>query len=61
MEYGGITPVGVPADWRILIDSGVLTRGDVLIGAGTRAAKLAAPGELFRTLPRAEIIEGLAR
>ncbi|MDR3359721.1 MAG: hypothetical protein LBO20_03530, partial [Bifidobacteriaceae bacterium] len=41
MEYGGITPIGVPADWRILSDSGVLTRGDVLIGAGTRAAKLA--------------------
>ncbi|MDR2453894.1 MAG: hypothetical protein LBD51_05020 [Bifidobacteriaceae bacterium] len=61
MEYGGITPVGVPADWRILIDRGVLTRGDVLIGAGSRAAKLALPGELFATLPRAEVIDGLGR
>ncbi|MDR1393781.1 MAG: hypothetical protein LBJ62_07435 [Bifidobacteriaceae bacterium] len=60
MEYGGITPVGVPDDWRILIDSGVITRGDALIGAGVRGAKLVAPGELFATLPRAEVIDGLA-
>jgi prolyl-tRNA editing enzyme YbaK/EbsC (Cys-tRNA(Pro) deacylase) len=61
MEYGAITPVGVPAAWRILVDSGVVTRGDALVGAGTRGAKLVVPGELFAALPRAEVVEGLAR
>jgi prolyl-tRNA editing enzyme YbaK/EbsC (Cys-tRNA(Pro) deacylase) len=60
MEYGAITPIGVPPEWRILIDSGVATGGDVLIGAGLRSAKLALPGDLFATLPRAEVIDGLA-
>ncbi|MDR2114538.1 MAG: hypothetical protein LBO75_04580, partial [Bifidobacteriaceae bacterium] len=47
MEYGGITPVGVPTAWRILVDQRVIDGGAVLIGAGYRSAKLAAPGELF--------------
>ncbi|MDR0627095.1 MAG: hypothetical protein LBG11_07530 [Bifidobacteriaceae bacterium] len=61
MEYGGITPVGVPESWRILIDRRVVATPSVLIGAGTRAAKIAVPGELFATLPRAEIIDHLGR
>ncbi|MDR2253996.1 MAG: hypothetical protein LBD97_09125 [Bifidobacteriaceae bacterium] len=61
MEYGGITPVGVPATWRILIDERLTRGGDVLIGAGVRSAKLAVPGELLVSLPRAELIPDLGR
>lgn len=32
----------------------------VLIGSGRRRGKLIAPGALFRELPGAELIEGLA-
>ena len=59
MEYGGITPVGVPDDWRLLIDAGVAARGTVLIGSGVRHSKLLVPGALLAALPTAEVIEGL--
>ena len=28
MEYGGITPIGLPADWPVLVDRAVLDRDD---------------------------------
>ncbi|MEV7971621.1 YbaK/EbsC family protein [Cellulomonas sp. NPDC089187] len=65
MEYGGITPIGVPADYRVLIDSRVVApdpdAGDlVVIGSGRRRSKLALPAALLARLPGAEVIEGLA-
>jgi len=59
MEYGGITPVGVPDGWRLLIDAGVAARGTVLIGSGVRHSKLLVPGELLMALPGAERVENL--
>ena len=59
MEYGGITPVGVPDRWRLLIDSRV-AQGFCVIGSGLRSSKLAVPGELLAALPTAEVVEGLA-
>lgn len=59
MEYGGITPVGVPDSWRLLIDSRV-TEGFCVIGSGLRTSKLAVPGSLLAALPTAEVIDGLA-
>lgn len=65
MEYGGITPVGLPADYRVLIDSRVVAPNPeaedlVIIGSGLRRSKLALPGALLARLPGAEVIEGLA-
>ncbi len=60
MEVGGITPLGVPPEWRVLIDSRVREVPDAIIGAGIRAAKIALPGETLCALPGAEVIEGLA-
>ncbi|GIG25875.1 YbaK/EbsC family protein [Cellulomonas denverensis] len=65
MEYGGITPVGLPPEYRVLIDSRVVaanpeTDGLVIIGSGLRRSKLALPGELLARLPGAEVIDGLA-
>ncbi|MFC7582127.1 YbaK/EbsC family protein [Schaalia naturae] len=59
MEYGGITPVGVPDAWRLLIDARCAT-GWSCIGSGLRRSKLFVPGELLAALPRAEVVEGLA-
>ena len=59
MEYGGITPVGVPSTWRLLIDAGAAARSTVLIGSGVRHSKLLVPGALLAALPTAEVIEGL--
>lgn len=60
MEYGGITPIGLPADWPILVDAAVAAAGPVVIGAGIRGAKIILDGALLAELPGAEVIEGLA-
>ena len=60
MEYGGITPVGVPHSWRLLVDSRVPDIDTVLIGSGIRGSKLILPGRLLAELPGAEVVEGLA-
>jgi prolyl-tRNA editing enzyme YbaK/EbsC (Cys-tRNA(Pro) deacylase) len=60
MEYGGITPIGLPADWPILIDSAVLQRSVVVIGSGLRRSKIALPSAALADLPGAEVVDGLA-
>ena len=60
MEYGGITPVGVPEEWRLLVDSRVPDVELVLIGSGIRGSKLILPGRLLAELPGAEVVEDLA-
>jgi prolyl-tRNA editing enzyme YbaK/EbsC (Cys-tRNA(Pro) deacylase) len=60
MEYGGITPLGLPEDWPVLVDARVLERDLVVIGSGLRRSKLRLPGPLAAQLPRATVVEGLA-
>lgn len=60
MEYGGITPVGLPGGWRILVDAAVLDIPVAIIGSGVRRSKLLLAGELVGRLPGAEVVEGLA-
>jgi prolyl-tRNA editing enzyme YbaK/EbsC (Cys-tRNA(Pro) deacylase) len=60
MEYGGITPIGLPAGWPILVDAAVAAAPYVVIGSGVRRSKLALPGRLVASLPDAEVMEGLA-
>jgi prolyl-tRNA editing enzyme YbaK/EbsC (Cys-tRNA(Pro) deacylase) len=61
MEYGGITPVGLPAAWPVLVDALVADTPTVVIGSGVRRSKLVLPGKLAASLPGARVIEGLAR
>jgi prolyl-tRNA editing enzyme YbaK/EbsC (Cys-tRNA(Pro) deacylase) len=61
MEYGGITPIGLPADWAILVDARVAELPAAIVGAGIRGAKLSLPGRVLAALPNAQVIEGLAR
>jgi prolyl-tRNA editing enzyme YbaK/EbsC (Cys-tRNA(Pro) deacylase) len=61
MEYGGITPVGLPKAWPILIDARVVAVPMVIIGSGVRRSKLVLPGAALASLPNAEVIENLAR
>ena len=60
MEYGGITPIGLPAPWPILVDAAVLHRDVVVIGSGLRRSKIALPAAALAELPNAEVVEGLA-
>lgn len=61
MEYGGITPIGLPEDWRLLLDTRTLEIGEAIIGSGVRGSKLFLPGRLLAELPGAEVVEDLAR
>jgi len=61
MEYGGITPIGLPAHWPVFVDAAVAAAPRVIVGSGVRRSKLALPGELLGRLPGALVIEGLAR
>ncbi|WP_221358567.1 YbaK/EbsC family protein [Streptomyces beigongshangae] len=59
MEYGGITPIGLPAGWPVLVDPAVVDLPYVLVGSGRRRGKLLVPGRAFAELPNAEVVEGL--
>jgi prolyl-tRNA editing enzyme YbaK/EbsC (Cys-tRNA(Pro) deacylase) len=60
MAYGGITPVGLPPDWPILLDESVAESKELVIGSGIRASKLLVTGEFLTGLPNAEVVPGLA-
>lgn len=53
MEYGAITPVGLPADWPVWVDGAVADTEWICIGAGLRGAKLLLPGRALLDLPGA--------
>ena len=61
MEHGGITPLGLPAGWRILVHDALLDEPVVVLGSGVRRSKLLVPGRLLADLPGAEVVEGLGR
>ncbi|WP_326600245.1 YbaK/EbsC family protein [Streptomyces sp. NBC_01803] len=61
MEYGGITPIGLPADWPVLLDAAVADLPHVLLGSGRRRGKLIAPGKALCQLPGAVVMESLGR
>jgi prolyl-tRNA editing enzyme YbaK/EbsC (Cys-tRNA(Pro) deacylase) len=60
MEYGGITPIGLPG-WPVLVDARIVDLPVAVIGSGLRRSKLLLPGAVLATLPDAEVVEGLAQ
>ncbi len=61
MEYGGITPIGLPDAWPVLVDAAVVAAPAVVIGSGVRHSKLALPGDLAARLAGAEVVVDLGR
>jgi prolyl-tRNA editing enzyme YbaK/EbsC (Cys-tRNA(Pro) deacylase) len=61
MEYGGITPIGLPADWPVYVDEAVASTPRVVIGSGVRRSKLTLPGRALASLPSAVVLPGLGR
>jgi prolyl-tRNA editing enzyme YbaK/EbsC (Cys-tRNA(Pro) deacylase) len=59
MEYGGITPVGLPGDWRLFVDASLTSMPVVIVGSGVRRSKLLLPGAVLADVPGAEVVEGL--
>jgi prolyl-tRNA editing enzyme YbaK/EbsC (Cys-tRNA(Pro) deacylase) len=60
MEYGGITPLGLPPQWRVLVDARVPYMDVAIIGSGVRRSKLLVSGRLLAELPGGEVVENLA-
>ncbi|HEX8509321.1 MAG TPA: YbaK/EbsC family protein [Propionibacteriaceae bacterium] len=56
MAYGGITPVGLPLGWPVLVDDAVAAQPWVVIGSGIRASKLVCPGAALAGLPGATVL-----
>jgi prolyl-tRNA editing enzyme YbaK/EbsC (Cys-tRNA(Pro) deacylase) len=56
MEYGGITPIGLPASWPILIDEAVVRLDMIVVGSGIRGSKIAMAGQSAASLPHAEVL-----
>ncbi|MFF5129454.1 YbaK/EbsC family protein [Streptomyces syringium] len=61
MEFGGVTPIGLPADWPVLVDAAVADTPYVLIGSGRRRGKLIVPGKALAELPGATVLAGLGK
>jgi prolyl-tRNA editing enzyme YbaK/EbsC (Cys-tRNA(Pro) deacylase) len=61
MEYGGITPIGLPAGWPLLLAAEVAAAPELVIGSGVRQSKLLVPGDVLVKLPGAEVVGDLAR
>lgn len=60
MEYGGITPIGLPGEWPLLVDARVTDAEVVIIGSGVRRSKLLLPGRLLGEVAGAQVVSGLA-
>jgi prolyl-tRNA editing enzyme YbaK/EbsC (Cys-tRNA(Pro) deacylase) len=59
MEHGGITPIGLPGGWPVLIDRQVAETEVLVIGSGVRRSKILIPGALLVQIPGAQVVDGL--
>jgi prolyl-tRNA editing enzyme YbaK/EbsC (Cys-tRNA(Pro) deacylase) len=59
MDHGGITPVGLPTGWPLLVDRAVVETDRVIVGSGLRRSKLALAGRWLTGLPGAQVVDGL--
>ena len=50
-EHVGVTPVGVPQHWPVLVDAAVAAGPRVVVGSGVRRSKLTLPGDVLGLLP----------
>jgi prolyl-tRNA editing enzyme YbaK/EbsC (Cys-tRNA(Pro) deacylase) len=60
MEYGGITPIGLPSDWPVYLDARVPAVESAVIGSGLRASKIVLPGAVLASMPGVTVVDGLA-
>jgi prolyl-tRNA editing enzyme YbaK/EbsC (Cys-tRNA(Pro) deacylase) len=59
MEYGAITPIGLPQAWPVLVDSMVVESDAIVIGSGVRRSKLVLDGAVLLQVPNVALIDGL--
>lgn len=60
-EIGGVTIFGVPDELPVWVDSRVLDQDWVIVGAGSRSAKIKFDPSQLRDLEGFEVVDGLAK
>ncbi len=60
MEIGGVTVPGLPEHLPVWVDTAVVQTESIVIGAGTRSAKIRLAGRGLANLDGVEIVDGLA-
>ncbi|HUP16143.1 MAG TPA: YbaK/EbsC family protein [Acidimicrobiia bacterium] len=61
MMIGGVTPFGLPEKLPIWIDARVMALDWVILGAGSRSAKVRIDPALLSALGNATVVDGLAK
>jgi prolyl-tRNA editing enzyme YbaK/EbsC (Cys-tRNA(Pro) deacylase) len=60
MAIGGVTPLALPSGVPLWVDARVMERDRIVLGAGSRAAKVLAPPRILTALG-AEVVTDLAK
>jgi prolyl-tRNA editing enzyme YbaK/EbsC (Cys-tRNA(Pro) deacylase) len=60
MMIGGVTPLALPPELPIYVDSRVMERDEVILGGGSRSLKVKVSPDVFNRLPNARVVDGLA-
>ena len=61
MESGGMSPIGLPDDWPLLVDQHVLSIPKLYLGSGIRPSKLVVDGSIFADIPGVRFVPGLGK
>ena len=61
MMIGGVTPFGLPDDLPLYIDEPVMALDWVIVGAGSRSAKVKLQPSVFEKLPNVQVVAELSR
>lgn len=57
MEIGGVTPFGLPAELDLLVDAALMPLDYLIVGAGSRDAKIRIAPAVLAGLPTARVID----
>jgi prolyl-tRNA editing enzyme YbaK/EbsC (Cys-tRNA(Pro) deacylase) len=60
MTVGGVTAFGLPEGLPLYVDSRIMDLDWIILGTGGRNGKIRVAPEVFRRMPAAKVVEGLA-
>ena len=60
MSIGGVTPLALPRDLPLWVDSRVMQRDSIVLGGGNRSSKIKVSPKIFNYTLNTEIVERLA-
>ena len=61
MTIGGVTPFALPPGLPLWIDERVMRRQRIVVGGGSRSAKVVGPPEMLLAIDGAEVVPDLAQ